>query len=155
VGQIDHHRPTVYQPLAKSLLGTGPRFDPLEFDSGPLGCIAHDFHAETGKAASGANLIGGLFSKPMRRGRVGTYGTERGSTKAREVPRSLPLRRSRWPAPIGLKFEESTCWRRRCPDLAELYMIPFRRSHARWGLAFGRRRSTDPYASVPRHPRRV
>ncbi len=90
VGQIDHHRPKVYQPLAKSLIGTRSRFDPLEFDSGPLGSVAHDFHAETGKAARGANLDGGLFSKPMRRGRVGTDGTERGSAKARGVPLSLP-----------------------------------------------------------------
>src|SRR6185436_5041587 len=56
VGQIDHHRPKVYQPLAKSLLGTRSRFDPVEFDSGPLGRVAHDFDAETGKAAGGANL---------------------------------------------------------------------------------------------------
>ena len=56
VGQIDHHRPKVHQPLVNSLLGTRSRFDPVEFDSRPPGRFAYDFHGETGKPARRANL---------------------------------------------------------------------------------------------------
>ena len=113
VGPIDHQRPKIHKPFPKSLIGTRSRFDPLEFDPGPSGRVAYDFHAETGEAGRGADLDRRIVLKTDPQG-AGWNGrrTERGSAQSRGVPLSLPLRRSRWLASIGLKLEDGSRSRR-------------------------------------------
>ena len=57
-------------PFPKSLIGTRSRFDPVEFDSGPSGRVAYDFHTETGKAGRGADLDRGIVLKTDPQGAV-------------------------------------------------------------------------------------
>src|SRR5580765_1646762 len=53
---IDHQWPKVYQPLSESFVGTRPRFNPFQLDSGSFRCFVHGLHRQTGKTVFGANL---------------------------------------------------------------------------------------------------
>jgi hypothetical protein len=45
VRSIDHQWPKVYQPLSKRFVGTRPRFNPFQLDSGSFRCFVHGVHS--------------------------------------------------------------------------------------------------------------
>jgi len=46
----------IYQPLSESFVGTRPRLNPLQLDSGSFRRFAHGFHSKAGKTVFSANL---------------------------------------------------------------------------------------------------